>query len=70
MYASTHISGVTLADLIPDSMDVGFTKEDHMQPALVYLVKAVMGAVQCDCSLQDTHSAISWRTQSAGLIAH
>ncbi|DBA83924.1 TPA: hypothetical protein ACH3X1_006424 [Trebouxia sp. C0004] len=28
-----------------------------MQPVLIDLIKAAMGAVQCDCDLQDTHSA-------------
>lgn len=51
------MSGVTLADLIPESMEVGFKEEDHMQPVLIDLIKAAMGAVQCDCYLQDTHSA-------------
>ena len=56
VYAPKHVSGVTLADLIPESMEVGFTEEDHMQPVLIDLIKAAMGAVPCDCYLQDTHS--------------
>ncbi|KAL0037535.1 hypothetical protein WJX77_001411 [Trebouxia sp. C0004] len=58
IYAPNHISGVPLADLIPESLEVGFKQEDHMQPVLIDLIKAAMGAVQCDCDLQDTHSAI------------
>ena len=52
-------SGVTLADLIPESKEAGFKEEVHMQPVLIDLVKAAMGAVQCDCLLQDTHSPSS-----------
>ena len=59
-------SGVTLADLIPKPMEVGFKEEDHMQPVLINLIQAAMDAVQCDCHLIDTHSGdqlddpISW----------
>ena len=67
VYAPKEVSGVTLADLIPESMEVGFKEESHMQPVLIDLIKAAMGAVECDCYLQDTHSAsnqledpISW----------
>lgn len=38
-------------------MEAGFKEEDHMQPVLIDLIKAAMGAVQCDCYLQETHSA-------------
>ena len=51
------MSGVTLADLIPKSMEVGFKEEDHMQPVLIDLIQAAMDAVQCDCYLIDTHSS-------------
>lgn len=50
----TGLSGVTLADLIPKSMEVGF-KEEHMQPVVTDLIQAVMHAVKCDCVLQDAH---------------
>ena len=55
VHASNQI-GVTLADLIPMSMEVGFKEEDHMQPILVRVIQAAMAAVQCDCHLIDTHS--------------
>jgi len=51
------MSGVTLADLIPKSMEVGCREEDHMQPVLIDLIQAAMDAVQCDCYLIDTHSS-------------
>lgn len=54
-YAPQH--GVTLADLIPESAHDSFKEQDHMQPALIKLVEAAMGAVQCDCILKDTRSA-------------
>ncbi|DBA94238.1 TPA: hypothetical protein ACH3X1_001860 [Trebouxia sp. C0004] len=57
VYAPKHMSGVTLADLIPEYMEVGFKEEDQMQPGLINLIKAAMGAVQCDCHRQDTNSA-------------
>ncbi|KAL0027226.1 hypothetical protein WJX77_004942 [Trebouxia sp. C0004] len=45
VYAPKHMSGVTLADLIPEYMEVGFKEEDQMQPGLINLIKAAMGAV-------------------------
>ena len=38
VYAPTHLSDVTLADLIPMSMEVGFKEEEHMQPVLIVLL--------------------------------
>ena len=49
------LSGVTLADLIPKSMEVRFKEEDDMQPIITDLIQAVMCAVKCDCALKDTH---------------
>ena len=51
------MGGMTLADLIPESTEVGFKEEEHMQPVLIDLIQAAMDAVQCDCCLFDTHSA-------------
>ena len=59
VYAPNHMSGVTLADLIPESMEVGFKEEDHMQPVLIDLIQAAMNAVQCDCYLKIPTQAIS-----------
>ena len=57
VYAPNHLSGVTLADLIPMSMEVGLKEEEHMQPVLISLIQAAMDAVQCDCYLIDIHSS-------------
>ena len=57
MFAPNDLSGVTLADLIPMSMEVGFQEEEHMQPVLISLIQAAMDAVACDCYLKDTHSS-------------
>ncbi|DBA90407.1 TPA: hypothetical protein ACH3X1_003681 [Trebouxia sp. C0004] len=57
VYAPNHLSGATLADLIPMSMEVGFKEEEHMQPVLIPIIKAAMDSVQCDCYLIDTHSS-------------
>ncbi|DBA90198.1 TPA: hypothetical protein ACH3X1_003501 [Trebouxia sp. C0004] len=57
VYAPNHLSGLTLADLIPMSMEVGFKEQEHMQPVLISLIQAAMDAVQCDCYLIDTHSS-------------
>ena len=53
-FEPTELSGVTLADLIPKSLEVGF-KEADMQPVVIDLIQEVMQAVACDCHLLDTH---------------
>ena len=45
---------MTLADLIPKSVEVGFQGAD-MQPVVMDLIQEVMQSVACDCSLFDTH---------------
>ena len=49
-----NLTGVTLADLLPQSADVAF-KEEDMQPVVTDLIQAVMTAVKCDSVLHDTH---------------
>jgi len=55
LYAPTDLCGVTVADLIPRSMETGFKEEDHLQPVLVDLIQAAMHTAECDCFLHNTH---------------
>ncbi|DBA89168.1 TPA: hypothetical protein ACH3X1_016326 [Trebouxia sp. C0004] len=60
VYAPNHMSGMTLADLIPESMEVGFKEEDHMQPPIaclsrrlqVMLLREVNQTLNQDASIQ------------------
>ncbi len=57
LLSPSQLTGVTLANMIPQSFEESFKEEEHLQPVLIELLQTALSATGGDCILMDTHKS-------------